>query len=201
MRSSRCPVRGLVSRPRRDRQPWLMPSGPPPRLRYVPTRANGQLALGVYRRESQAGRYLLICLDVLATEHEHASDVIAFRSRQAFARFGLRRSFRSTSHPVPAPADGHPPRGSGAAPDARQPPRGRTRARASRGTAPLMASNRRRDRSSEGNRSQARAALRRRATAYRGRSCALSRFIPEQGERRVECPGLEEPERELALEA
>jgi hypothetical protein len=32
----------------------------------VPTRANGQLALGVYRRESHAGRYLLICLDVLA---------------------------------------------------------------------------------------------------------------------------------------
>ncbi|MGH2988315.1 MAG: sigma-70 family RNA polymerase sigma factor [Solirubrobacterales bacterium] len=25
---------------------WLMPGGPPPRLRYVPTRANGQLALG-----------------------------------------------------------------------------------------------------------------------------------------------------------
>jgi hypothetical protein len=201
MRSSRCPVRGLVSRPRRDRQPWLMPSGPPPRLRYVPTRANGQLALGVYRRESHAGRYLLICLDVLATEHEQASDVIAFRSRQAFARFGLRRRFRSTSHPVPAPADGHPPRGSGAAPDARQPPRGRTRARASRGTAPLMASNRRRDRSSRRQPIPSKGGAPTKSDRVPGRSCALSRFIPEQGERRVECPGLEEPERELALEA
>ena len=27
---------------------WLMPGGLPPRLRYVPTRANGQLALGTY---------------------------------------------------------------------------------------------------------------------------------------------------------
>ncbi len=27
---------------------WLMPGGPPPRLRYVPARANGQLALGTY---------------------------------------------------------------------------------------------------------------------------------------------------------
>jgi RNA polymerase sigma-70 factor, ECF subfamily len=37
---------------------WLMPSGPPNSLRYIPTRANGQLAFGVYRLDSQIGGYL-----------------------------------------------------------------------------------------------------------------------------------------------
>jgi RNA polymerase sigma-70 factor, ECF subfamily len=68
---------------------WLMPGGSPPRLRYLPTRANGQLALGVYLRDPRAGGYLPICLDVLAIEDERISEVIAFRSRRSFARFGL----------------------------------------------------------------------------------------------------------------
>ena len=68
---------------------WLMPGGPAPRLRYVPTRANGQLALGVYRRDPEAGAYLPICLDVLAVQGTEITEVIAFRSMRAFSRFGL----------------------------------------------------------------------------------------------------------------
>jgi RNA polymerase sigma-70 factor (ECF subfamily) len=68
---------------------WLMPGGPPPRLRYLATRANGQLALGVYLRDPQAGRYFPIRLDVLAVEDERISEVIAFRSPRSFARFDL----------------------------------------------------------------------------------------------------------------
>jgi RNA polymerase sigma-70 factor (ECF subfamily) len=68
---------------------WLMPGGPPPRMRYLPTRANGQLALGVYLRDPRAGGYFPICLDVLAMEHDRISEVIAFRSPRSFARFDL----------------------------------------------------------------------------------------------------------------
>jgi RNA polymerase sigma-70 factor, ECF subfamily len=68
---------------------WFMPEGPPGRLRHVPTRANGQLALGVYSLDPAARGYVPVCLDVLAVEDEKISDVIAFRSLDAFTRFGL----------------------------------------------------------------------------------------------------------------
>jgi RNA polymerase sigma-70 factor (ECF subfamily) len=68
---------------------WLMPGGPAPRLRYVPTRANGQLALGVYRRDVDAGGYVAICLDVLAVDAEGITEVIAFRSLDGYSRFGI----------------------------------------------------------------------------------------------------------------
>jgi len=80
---------------------WLMPGGPPPRLRYVPTRANAQLALAVYLRDARAGVYLPICLDVLAVEDEKISEVIAFRSLDAFSRFGL-------PHELPLDVDAAP---------------------------------------------------------------------------------------------
>jgi RNA polymerase sigma-70 factor (ECF subfamily) len=68
---------------------WLMPGGPEPGLRYLPTRANEQVALGVYRREPGADVYLPLCLDVLAVDGQVISEVIAFRSIEAFSRFGL----------------------------------------------------------------------------------------------------------------
>jgi RNA polymerase sigma-70 factor, ECF subfamily len=70
-------------------QSWLMPGGPPPRLRYVPARANGQLALGVYLRDREAGSYLPFCLDVLAVGDGKITEVIAFRSFETHSRFGL----------------------------------------------------------------------------------------------------------------
>jgi RNA polymerase sigma-70 factor, ECF subfamily len=68
---------------------WLMPGGPPPRLRYVPTRANGQLAVGAYALDPERSRYLPIALDVLTLRGRQIADVTAFRAPGLFARFGL----------------------------------------------------------------------------------------------------------------
>jgi RNA polymerase sigma-70 factor (ECF subfamily) len=68
---------------------WLMPEGPPGRLRYVPARASGQLALGVYGHDREAGCFLPVCLDVLTVDDGRISEVIAFRSFEDYARFGL----------------------------------------------------------------------------------------------------------------
>jgi RNA polymerase sigma-70 factor, ECF subfamily len=68
---------------------WLMPSGPPPRLRYVATRANGQPALGAYALDETGRTYVPIALDVLTLDGDLVADVTAFRSPSVFARFGL----------------------------------------------------------------------------------------------------------------
>ena len=68
---------------------WLMPGGPPPRLRYVPTRANGQLAVGVYALDPERGRYLPIALDVLTLRGRQIARVTAFRTPELLPRFGL----------------------------------------------------------------------------------------------------------------
>jgi RNA polymerase sigma-70 factor (ECF subfamily) len=68
---------------------WLMPGGPPPRLRYVATRANGQPALGAYALDDAGRAYLPIALDVLTLRDDLIADVTAFRSPSVFARFGL----------------------------------------------------------------------------------------------------------------
>ena len=68
---------------------WLMPGGPPPRLRYVETEANGQPAAGVYLLDGREGRYQPICLDVLTLRGPRIADVTAFRMPELFRRFGL----------------------------------------------------------------------------------------------------------------
>src|SRR5215204_3177944 len=68
---------------------WLMPSGPPCSLRYVPARASGQLALGVYRIEPGTGDFVPIALDVLALRADLVAEVTAFRDPSIFGRFGL----------------------------------------------------------------------------------------------------------------
>jgi RNA polymerase sigma-70 factor (ECF subfamily) len=68
---------------------WLMPGGPPPRLRYVPTRANGQLALGTYVYEAERSRFVPIALDVLTLRGTRIADITAFRTPEVFAEFGL----------------------------------------------------------------------------------------------------------------
>ena len=68
---------------------WLMPGGPPPRLRYVPTRANGQLALATYQLDRDEGGYFPIALDVLTLDGPRIADVTAFRMPEAFRSFGL----------------------------------------------------------------------------------------------------------------
>ena len=59
---------------------WLMPGGPPPRLRYAATRANGQLALGAYQLDREGGRYVPIALDVLALRGQQITDITVFRT-------------------------------------------------------------------------------------------------------------------------
>ena len=68
---------------------WLMPGGPSPRLRYLPTRANGQLALGVYKFDAARRRFRAIALDVLTLRGSRIADVTAFRTPEVFPRFGL----------------------------------------------------------------------------------------------------------------
>jgi RNA polymerase sigma-70 factor (ECF subfamily) len=68
---------------------WLMPGGPPPRLRYAATSANGQPALGTYALDPESGAYLPIALDVLALRGERIAEVTAFRTPAIFARFDL----------------------------------------------------------------------------------------------------------------
>ncbi|HEX6117077.1 MAG TPA: sigma-70 family RNA polymerase sigma factor [Solirubrobacterales bacterium] len=70
---------------------WLMPTGPAGELRYVPTRANGQTALGTYRIDPENGeRFIPIALDVLALRPDgRIGQVVVFRSTEVFERFGL----------------------------------------------------------------------------------------------------------------
>ena len=66
---------------------WLMPTGGPGRLRYVLTRANGQIALGTYARDGAGFRP--IALDVLALRGDRVASVLAFRDVGLFEAFGL----------------------------------------------------------------------------------------------------------------
>ena len=68
---------------------WLMPGGPPPRLRYLPTRANGQPAVAAYELSPGGNRYLPLALDVLTLREASISDITAFRTPELFRSFGL----------------------------------------------------------------------------------------------------------------
>ncbi len=68
---------------------WLMPSGPPDRLRYVLTGANGQVALGTYALDPGRGAFLPIALDVLTLRGAEIAQVLAFRDVDIFPAFGL----------------------------------------------------------------------------------------------------------------
>jgi RNA polymerase sigma-70 factor, ECF subfamily len=71
------------------RKSWLMPGGPPPRLRYANARANGQVALGTYLINSETDNYLPLALDVLELREDLICGVTAFRMAAVFSRFGL----------------------------------------------------------------------------------------------------------------
>jgi RNA polymerase sigma-70 factor, ECF subfamily len=71
---------------------WLMPERSPTGLSYLPTRANGQLALGAYLR--QRGRSDPIALDVLALRGDRIAVVLAFRDPAIFPAFGLPAELR-----------------------------------------------------------------------------------------------------------
>jgi RNA polymerase sigma-70 factor (ECF subfamily) len=75
----------------RDRvaESWLMPSERPTGLRFLPTRANGQLALGVYRLDEESNRYRPVALEVLTLRGELIAEVTSFRDPDLVRRFGL----------------------------------------------------------------------------------------------------------------
>jgi RNA polymerase sigma-70 factor, ECF subfamily len=79
----RCNGHGSVSRS------WLMPEGPPSSLRYIQTRANGQLAFGVYRLNPESGSYLPLALDVVSLRGTLVAAVAAFCQPDSFEHFGL----------------------------------------------------------------------------------------------------------------
>ena len=84
---------------------WLMPAGPPPRLRYVATCANGQPAVGVYLIDADAGCYKPLALDVLTLRGPLIAAVTAFRMPAIFARFGLPAELsRTSARPSPVRA-------------------------------------------------------------------------------------------------
>jgi RNA polymerase sigma-70 factor (ECF subfamily) len=60
-----------------------------PRLRSVPTRANGQPAVGWYLWHGRQDRYLPTALEVLTLEGAQVKDITAFVFPELFARFGL----------------------------------------------------------------------------------------------------------------
>jgi hypothetical protein len=68
---------------------WLFPEERPTGLRFVPTRANGQVALGVYKCERETNLYRPIALEVLALRGELIAEVTAFREPVLVRAFGL----------------------------------------------------------------------------------------------------------------
>jgi RNA polymerase sigma-70 factor, ECF subfamily len=68
---------------------WLMPSKAPTGLRFLATRANGQLALGVYKLDEEADRHLPIALEVLGLRGELIAEVTSFRDPGLIRVFGL----------------------------------------------------------------------------------------------------------------
>jgi RNA polymerase sigma-70 factor (ECF subfamily) len=59
------------------------------RWRHVPTRANGQLAIGCYAWEEDKGAYLPRVLDVLTLRGVEIAAITSFVDSEVFARFGL----------------------------------------------------------------------------------------------------------------
>jgi RNA polymerase sigma-70 factor, ECF subfamily len=56
---------------------------------HLPTRANGQLAVGCYLKDRESGRYEAAVIDVLTLRGSHIAAVTAFIGRERFSRFGL----------------------------------------------------------------------------------------------------------------
>ncbi len=59
------------------------------RWRFVPARANGQIAFGTYRWDGEADRWVAGGLDLLAVRGEQVAEVVSFLDRDLFPAFGL----------------------------------------------------------------------------------------------------------------
>jgi RNA polymerase sigma-70 factor (TIGR02960 family) len=63
--------------------------GQPGRWRFIPTRANGQLAFGTYQWDEQRRAYVPLALDVLTLRGDAVAAVVSFVGQNAFAGFDL----------------------------------------------------------------------------------------------------------------
>ena len=68
---------------------WLMPQDSPTGLRFLSTRASGQLALGVYKLDAARNLYTPNCLEVFGLRGELISEVTSFRNPELIRVFGL----------------------------------------------------------------------------------------------------------------
>jgi len=57
--------------------------------RYLPTRANGQVANAAYRWDPQTGSYVAEALELLTLEGAQVKEMTAFMAPELFAHFGL----------------------------------------------------------------------------------------------------------------
>lgn len=73
---------------------WLMPEDLPTGLRFLSTRANGQLALGVYKLDATKNLYIPNCLEVFGLRGELISEVTSFRDPELIRVFGLPEALR-----------------------------------------------------------------------------------------------------------
>jgi RNA polymerase sigma-70 factor (ECF subfamily) len=59
------------------------------RWRHLPTRTNGQLAVGCYTFDAERGSYKAFCVDVLALDGPRIAEITAFLTPEILPRFGL----------------------------------------------------------------------------------------------------------------
>jgi len=76
---------------------WLIPAERPTGLRFVPVRANGQIALGVYKLDEVSDRLRPIAVEVLTLRGELISEITSFRDSAVVRRFGLPPELRPES--------------------------------------------------------------------------------------------------------
>ncbi|MGH3076839.1 MAG: sigma-70 family RNA polymerase sigma factor [Gaiellaceae bacterium] len=68
---------------------WLMPGRPLAHLRYLPTRASGQVAVAAYVLEKDEGSFVPLALDVLTLDGARVAGITAFRTPEVFVDLGL----------------------------------------------------------------------------------------------------------------
>jgi RNA polymerase sigma-70 factor (ECF subfamily) len=74
----------------RDAIAAFLPLGPlTQRWRHLPVRANGQVAVGCYRWDDEAGRYVANSLDILTLDEDRITHVTAFLDPTVLAAVGL----------------------------------------------------------------------------------------------------------------
>jgi hypothetical protein len=66
-----------------------MPGRPLAHLRYLPTRASGQVAVAAYVLEKDEGSFVPLALDVLTLDGARVAGITAFRTPEVFVDLGL----------------------------------------------------------------------------------------------------------------